>query len=616
MAFINAKKRKLAEDTHSAKIFNKSHKRHHSHHAPLLSTDYQATMQFRNHETGKVANTANLTNNNNRKQNMGSDIPEVSVKKISSKNLRNRKVTVNSEPTKPKSNTHREQPVVAETLDFPADEATSLSLEKGKAKLRNALEAHRDKSKIHGNTTDSSADEAPALALKTFKVKPINTSKADSVKEAAKHRQLTSKISDSSADEALAPNIKMAKAKPTNTSKAPPTKTVSKQQKASGKASSHSADQAPAVEPTKAGSSKMIAQKEKVSSSELSSLDDVDISIADPTDAGADAASPSTSEEVSGGEDGSEEGDEENKEYSEEEHYEDEAGSSSPAIDEFASDVENYPRSDDELSPSELSPSESEGEVFRAARFEAEAESITSSEKSIASDAGFGSDGESHPDNKKKETFKADDASAFASSMSAILGNKLTTTQRANPILARSADAKEADEALLDLKLGRKAKTEIRRKHQEKLLKEIHGEGAGDMVGSIADIEDPEDYGTVFAYQQREKGLRKTAEKGVVKMFNAFTHVRGKTVEAKGMVGSRAQKEGRATEMTKEGWLDYVGQGGEGTTEEEGLGEVAGENSLSELGKKDKIEKQSELGKKGESGPKGKLGKKRAWEEE
>ncbi|KAF6233936.1 hypothetical protein HO173_007766 [Letharia columbiana] len=538
-------------------------------------------MQLRNHETGKVANTANLTNNNNRKQNMGSDIPEVSANEISGKNLRNRKVTVNSEPTKPKSNTHREQPVIAETLDFPADEATSLSLEKAKAKLRNALEAHRDKSKIHGNTTDSSADEAPALALKTFKVKPINTSKADSVKEAAKHRQLTSKISDSSADEALAPNIKMAKAKPTNTSKAPPTKTVSKQQKASGKASSHSADQAPAVEPTKAGSSKMIAQKEKVSSSELSSLDDVDISIADPTDAGADAASPSTSEQVSGGEDGSEEGDEENKEYSEEEHDEDEAG-----------------------------------EVFRAARFEAEAESITSSEKSMASDAGFGSDGESHPDNKKKETFKADDASAFASSMSAILGNKLTTTQRANPILARSADAKEADEALLDLKLGRKAKTEIRRKHQEKLLKEIHGEGAGDMVGSIADIEDPEDYGTVFAYQQREKGLRKTAEKGVVKMFNAFTHVRGKTVEAKGMVGSRAQKEGKATEMTKEGWLDYVGQGGEGTTEEEGLGKVAGENSLSELGEEDKIEKQSELGKKGESGPKGKLGKKRAWEEE
>ena len=268
---------------------------------------------------------------------------------------------------------------------------------------------------------------------------------------------------------------------------------------ASGKASGPSADQAPSVKSTKAGQSKKFAQKQKVSSSSPSSLDEGGLPIADPTDPDADAAS------------------------------------------ELAPDAAS-------TSPSEEASSEGDG---------------------TAEEDGENSENEPHPDHKKKEAFKADDPGAFASSMSAILASKLTKSQRENPILVRSADAKEAEAALLDLKLEKTARREMRREKKEKLERDgmgmqPDGEGAGDTMGAAFRTLDVDNVGPVSAYQQRERELRKMAEKGVVKMFNAFTHAREKTAEVQGLVGSRGKKEEKATEMTKEGWLEFVGHGGKG----------------------------------------------------
>ncbi len=180
-------------------------------------------------------------------------------------------------------------------------------------------------------------------------------------------------------------------------------------------------------------------------------------------------------------------------------------------------------------------------------------------------------DDDPQPDNTKKEPVKADDPDAFASSMSAILGSKLTRAQRENPILVRSADAKEAEEALLDLKLEKEAKREMRRKKKlEKNGMDVQPDG--ERVGGFEKV------GSFSAYQQREKELRRTAQKGVIKMFNAFTHVREKTAEVQAAGGSRAKKEEKAAEMTKEGWLEHVGLGGKGKNEESGKGKVEGEN--------------------------------------
>ena len=341
---------------------------------------------------------------------------------------------------------------------------------------------------------------------------------------------------DSSADEAPSLSLKRVKTESTSTPKVLPVKKATKPKQASGKASDSFTDKVPIVKPSKIGTSKEVFPK--VFSSESSSLDEGNGPTADPTDVGLDATSeaallaPSSppSEEALGEQEGSQLGEENDEE--EVEVYDDDKG-------------------DDESGPGSGSSSDS---------------SIES-----ASDATGDSDGEPHPDKKKKkETLKADNPSAFASSMAGILGYKLTRTQRANPILARSADAKEADETLLDMKLEKKAKAEMRKEKVKKggdpnnKSKEVHGDGAQDLVRNVLGIDDPLEPQQVFAYQQHEKELRKMAQKGVVKMFNAFTSVRERAMEAQGLGGSRAKKEEKATEMSKEGWLEYVSQGGKG----------------------------------------------------
>lgn len=353
--------------------------------------------------------------------------------------------------------------------------------------------------------------------------------------------------------------------------KVPPVKKVAKQQQASGRFPGSSANIASAVRPAKAGPSKKIGQKQKVFRSGDHSSDEGDISIADATEIAPDTASKvalittpiSPSEEDSGEGDGPEEDDEDDEEDDEEEDRDEKAEPNNGDEETRARRLKKKARLEKNLPASD-------------------SESDTNSESSMdsASEAVLDSDDESHSDQKRKETIKADDPNAFASSMSAILGSNLTRTQRADPILARSADAKEAEEALLDRKLEKKARAEMKREKVDKggwepdmMFGNIHGEGGGELVGPT------DEAGPRSAYQQREKELRKMAQKGVVKMFNAFAHVREKAVEAQGMVGSRAKKEEKATEMSKEGWLEYVGLGGKGKIEEMGKGKVVGGDS-------------------------------------
>ena len=349
---------------------------------------------------------------------------------------------------------------------------------------------------------------------------------------------------DLSTDEAHLPSLQNGKSKPTDTFKAQAVKKATNPMKVFGRASDSSADRAPAVKPSKLGTSRKIAQKQRVSSSEFPSLNENSLSDADPTDLGTNATSKVALltlsspplEKAVGEADGSED-EEENDDSEEDDEQED----------------DNDDEDDDEDDADPGSSSESSMEW--------------------ASDAVLNSDSEAHADKKKKETFKADNPSAFASSMAGILGYKLTRTQRANPILARSADAKEADEKLLDMKLEKKAKAEMKREKfnnggtgldPNNGLKESRGEGPGSLVGDVLGINDAMEGQEIFVNQQHEKELKKMAQKGVVKMFNTFTSVREKAVEAQRSAGSRAKKEEKATQMTKEGWLEYVGRGAKG----------------------------------------------------
>lgn len=323
-----------------------------------------------------------------------------------------------------------------------------------------------------------------------------------------------------SADEAPSLSFQNARVKSTNTSKGLPANKATEQKRSSDSSS----DEPSAVKFSKVAARKNTTQKDDISTSKEVSLDEGNVSIADPTNTSTNAPSSPPSEEVRNrSEDGLE------NEEDDEEQNEDE---------------------EDDKNSTPSSPRSTQS----------------------SSDTGLDSGGEPHPNTQKKESVKADNPSAFASSMAGILSYKLTRTQRANPILARSADAKEADETLLDMKLEKKAKAEMKKEKFKKggmevdgngLLQDIRREGAGD-------IDDSMEGQNIVANQQREKELRKIAQRGVVKMFNAFASVREKAMDARGLVGSRAKREEKLTEMSKEGWLEYVGGGGKGMVEEKG----------------------------------------------
>ncbi|GAB7342915.1 hypothetical protein MBLNU457_g1026t1 [Dothideomycetes sp. NU457] len=157
-------------------------------------------------------------------------------------------------------------------------------------------------------------------------------------------------------------------------------------------------------------------------------------------------------------------------------------------------------------------------------------------------------------DRKKR---KRNDPSVFANSMSKILSSKLSTSKRADPVLSRSATAQEANRELTDAKLELKAKRKMRAEKQQALergrVKDVLGLNTIDI--STAGI------------QEQEKRLKKTAQRGVVKLFNAvrMAQLQGqKAMEAakkQGIVGM-AQREEKVNEMSKQGFLDLIASGG------------------------------------------------------
>jgi fusion and transport protein UGO1 len=148
---------------------------------------------------------------------------------------------------------------------------------------------------------------------------------------------------------------------------------------------------------------------------------------------------------------------------------------------------------------------------------------------------------------------KRNDPDAFATSISRILNTKLTTTKRSEPILARSKDAQTANKELADSKLTEKARRQIvaeKRALREKgRVKDVLG--LNDTTLSTAEV------------TAKEKELRRTAQKGVIKLFNAVraAQVKGELAEQQAkdqsLVGM-AKREDKVKEMSKQGFLDMI----------------------------------------------------------
>lgn len=163
---------------------------------------------------------------------------------------------------------------------------------------------------------------------------------------------------------------------------------------------------------------------------------------------------------------------------------------------------------------------------------------------------------------------KRNDPEAFATSISKILGSKLSTSKRSDPVLSRSVDAQQASKEITDEALETKARQKLRAEKREALDKGR----VKDVLGASTAFDAANGRGvgpTVQETMELEKRLRKTAQRGVVKLFNAVRAAQIKGEEAakearnKGLVG-QGKREERVNEMSKKGFLELIAGGGGG----------------------------------------------------
>ncbi|KAK8208083.1 Rrp15p-domain-containing protein [Phyllosticta capitalensis] len=230
-------------------------------------------------------------------------------------------------------------------------------------------------------------------------------------------------------------------------------------------------------------------------------------------------------------------------------------------------EVQSPPKETKKAKPAEAEAQSTDDESDEAAGNDEFSEADLEGDMEMDSDE-EGSEGESEasvsdggssnaPSRNKK---KRNDPDAFATSMQKILGAKLTTTKRADPILSRSKIAQDAGKELAEAKLEAKAKGKMRDEKKAQLEK--------GRVKDVLGLQTPDI--STQEIQEEEKRLKKTAQKGVVKLFNAVraAQVKGEQAarEAKksGVVGIDKREE-KITEMSKKGFLDLIAGGGKKT---------------------------------------------------
>ncbi|KAF8472047.1 Rrp15p-domain-containing protein [Kalaharituber pfeilii] len=144
---------------------------------------------------------------------------------------------------------------------------------------------------------------------------------------------------------------------------------------------------------------------------------------------------------------------------------------------------------------------------------------------------------------------KCNDPAVFSMSMSKILNSHLTTRSRQDPVLVRS---KSKVQTIDESKLEARAKKVLVLEKKNELEK-----------GRVKDVLPQGDDAAVSKALEREKALRKIAQRGVVKLFNAVRAAQVKAEEVaqearkNGVIGM-GNREQKVTEMSKQGFLDLI----------------------------------------------------------
>lgn len=150
-----------------------------------------------------------------------------------------------------------------------------------------------------------------------------------------------------------------------------------------------------------------------------------------------------------------------------------------------------------------------------------------------------------------KTVTKRHDPTAFSTSISKILSTKLPTSARADPVLSRSKAAAQASSELANERLEQRARSKLRAEKKE--------EQERGRVRDVLGIE----RGEAGETAEEEKRLRKIAQRGVVKLFNAVraAQVRGEEAaraeQKKGTIGIEERKKA-ANEVSKQSFLELI----------------------------------------------------------
>lgn len=234
-------------------------------------------------------------------------------------------------------------------------------------------------------------------------------------------------------------------------------------------------------------------------------------------------------------------------------------------------DIHNAKVDDVGASDNEGTSSDEEGPALKKpvkktkAKAQAEPQSDSEADDDEEEDEEGSDDDDDEEAGGKRKKSKRNDPNAFATSLSKILSTKLSTSKRSDPVLSRSAAAHEASKAAVDSALEAKARKQIRDQKRLALekgrVKDVLIATANDTTGELET--------STSEILVTERRLRKVAQRGVVKLFNAVRAAQVKALETEknsrkeGVIGMEQRKE-KVNEMSKKGFLELIASGGGG----------------------------------------------------
>lgn len=188
--------------------------------------------------------------------------------------------------------------------------------------------------------------------------------------------------------------------------------------------------------------------------------------------------------------------------------------------------------------------------------------------------------GSSTPGSMRKPKAHRHDPSHFSASMSRILSAKLSTASRADPVLARSAAAADASrtaaDAVLESAARRKMRAEKKLALEKGRVRDVLvpsgetlavGPGTGLEAVSASIPVSGAPTTTTTELLATERRLRKTAQRGVVRLFNAVRQAQERAAEAEkgvrkeGVLGM-GKREDKVLEVSRQGFLDLINRPG------------------------------------------------------